>query len=91
MRALGGGQVSKYNYKFCFISPLLIQFQNVVHVSNKVFKILDIQEAMCHLPHHYDDAIFHKIVFEFPFKILPSFTWFFLSFLLVNSSLGTLL
>jgi hypothetical protein len=34
-----------------FISPLLIQSLNVLHVSSQVYKILDIQEAKSHLPH----------------------------------------
>ena len=47
----------KNKLKHFFISPLLIQSQNVLHVSSQVVKILDFQEAKCHLSHNHDDMV----------------------------------
>uniref|UniRef100_A0A8C7VQ90 CACN subunit beta associated regulatory protein n=1 Tax=Oncorhynchus mykiss TaxID=8022 RepID=A0A8C7VQ90_ONCMY len=45
-----GKHHSNYPLVFFFISPLLIQYQNVLHVSRPVSKILDFQKAKCHRP-----------------------------------------
>jgi hypothetical protein len=45
MKFLKGESAQKmYLSVFFFTSPLLIQFQNVLHVSSQVFKILDLRE-----------------------------------------------
>ena len=47
------GKKSLKNLWYFFISPLLIQSPKCLHVSSQVLKILDFQEAKCHLPHHH--------------------------------------
>jgi hypothetical protein len=59
-----GKSTQKQSLAIFFNSPMLIQFQNVLHVSAQDFKILDFQKVKCHLPHHHDDAKYQKIVFE---------------------------
>ena len=52
-KSLKGNSTQKYIF---FISPVLIQSQNVLYVSSQVFKMFDFQEAKCHGPHHHDDT-----------------------------------